>query len=255
MVSDAQSVPPEMLFKLQAGSLGPPPSGALSVAQVEASSKASSWRDRLRANGNQHLGEVEAVMRRRPHPAAAEHMYDLQGIALPSLGNLSLDMHMPSSSIWHADSGPMGLLPSANGQLWNGDSAFGASGPVLGAADVENSRMAWQLPPPESTLWHAEQSLLGASHAYSSEPYSAEPTAYLDTHQAMPMEPPYQAEQMNAQLHSTDCMNKGGIPTHVRHLDFEGMPIYSDIAHTGVDRQQIASQLRAAAANVCCYED
>jgi len=59
----------EVLFNLPtSASLGPTPTGALSVAQVEASTKASAWRAQLRRNGVQHLTEVEHALRRRIPP-------------------------------------------------------------------------------------------------------------------------------------------------------------------------------------------
>lgn len=161
---EALSVSAEMLFNSPAGSLGPPPAGALSVSQVEASSKAFSWRDRLRRNGEQHLGEVEAALQRRviPHSGVPVEPTSM----LPSIGTLSLEMHVPPSSgrIWSGDpaaifarGGPqpesqqMGLqMPASSGQGWPSDGgAFPACGPVGGAppagtAEMENPQMAWQ---------------------------------------------------------------------------------------------------------------
>lgn len=238
-----QSMRPEVLFKLPAASLGPPPSGAPSVAQVEATSKASSWRDRLRRHGDQHLGEVEATLRRRQ-----SHSSDLptqpsapppqpSGLPAPpvplyeSMGMAPQDIQMPpsGSQLWPGDTGPIygaGSLEcppevplqapiqpfESPGMLDMQVQLPPSGGPLWSGGSLppcpvesEGSRLPWEMPPADGALWHAESSILGAGHAYPPEP-----AAYME---AMPM----------------------------------------DREQSLLDREQIAAQLRAAAP--CHYED
>jgi hypothetical protein len=273
----APSVSPEALFQLPAASLGPPPSDAPSVAEVEALSKASSWRDRLRKNGQQHLGEVEAALGRRRAPTANEmslheradllshgfssfdtipectqveaamgrHRASLEGgdlappLSYGAMGPLDLQMQPPPQ--WHSDAG--GLYAAGGASLEVEASQLWQAPPV----DSRNELMSWQgfdhmpmdmqVPPLDGPMWHTESSLLGGNHAYSSEPH-----AFVE---AMPMD----SDQLVNQLHMGMPMDS--IMERKSHMSTQ---LHAPVAAMeNFDLEQIAAQLRAAAP--CHYED
>jgi hypothetical protein len=277
LLQGGRNCPRMALFQLPAASLGPPPADAPSVAEVEALSKASSWRDRLRKNGQQHLGEVEAALGRRRAPVASEmplheraellghgfssfdtipectqveaalgcHRASLEGADLApplSYGAMGpLDLQMQPTPQWHADSA--GLYAAGGASLEVEASQLWQASPV----DSRNELVSWQgfdhmpmdmqVPQLDGPMWHTESSLLGGTHAYPSEPH-----AFVE---AMPMD----SDQLVNQLHMGMPMDsimerKSHMSTRLR------APVP---AMENFDLEQIAAQLRAAAP--CHYED
>jgi hypothetical protein len=239
-----QSLPAEVLFKSPGGSLGPEPSDAPSVSEVEASSKACSWRDRLRQNGQQHIGEVEAALSRRLNLSQSiadlpQPFCDLPAAPLPSLspGTQPIDLQVPFPCGADPENLEMGLqIPPSSGDLWSGEHVV----------ETENGHISWQsalaydsqlqqnaaemlmdmqlqaaLLAPE-THWHTQPPLLHASHAYDTA-YTSKPVPFME---AMPVEVLYDTGPALAQTMLMDY---------------------------GLNREQIAAQLRAAAP--CHYED
>jgi hypothetical protein len=246
---ETQSVSPHILFNLAGGSLGPPPAGAPSVAEVEASSKATSWRDRLRRNGEHHLGEVEAALKRRTElppalgaagavpisllsemPAAgAPVLYDFATLAAAAVRQGPPDpLELLASAAMPVEpaSTRIGLqMPPANGQLWPIEAVFPMSAaglpPIAGTQPSLTSEaerlLAWQahMQCTDSALWSNPAYLPDAGSPYV---------------EAMSINNLYAADQMSMQMHQ------------------EAMP-----TEYSVNREDIAAQLRAA--EPCCYED
>jgi hypothetical protein len=260
----ASIVSPEALFQLPAASLGPPPSSAPSVAEVEALNKASSWRDRLRKNGEQHLGEVEAALGRRQFPLVHEISL-LDHVDLPTTmqqafnafdgmectqveaalgchqgaldGGLPSHEHACDLPLSFGTLGPLDVqMPMPHGQLWHAD-----SGALYTPGMEVDSTQLWQASPLDGAMWHAQTSLFQGASAYSSDPH-----AFIE---AMPMDASLHSDQLVAQLQMGIPMDgilerepciSAQLPSTVPAMD-------------NFDREQIAAQLRAAAP--CHYED
>jgi len=239
--NETHFLPPEALFNMQAGSLGPPPSGALSVSQVESANNfaawgqtsqvdaraPSSWRARLRSNGVQQLGEVEAALRRRVNihsgeipasngqlwPGDPSARYGSDGPVVAAPPPCPMDAEITQMSV---------QMPPA----WHGNQGFAGGRLVPCPTEADNQRMSWQAPvppPAENPLWHMNPPLLNNSHH--------EPPATM----------PYSGFDYRGQLAAQLRVDHHGGYNHTNEL---AVQLQADPLESFDHREQLPGQLR-----------